>query len=98
HQRIVVAREADVHDRHAILDHPIERRGNGKGAGLALAALALKDRRGVKSGLGQEPARRGMGRVGGPDQKSADSCPMGWVGGKMAWLEEGALMQLSAGE
>jgi len=65
---------------------------------LALAALALEDIRDVESGAGQESARRGMGRIGGPDQKSSDGCAMGWIAGEMAWLEEGALMQLAAGE
>jgi hypothetical protein len=83
HQRVVVAREADVHHRHAILDHPIECRGNSKGAGLALSALTLEDGRRVEIGVGQEPARREMGRIGNPDQKAAMAVP--WAGSATAW-------------
>ena len=59
---------------------------------------AFEDARDVESGIGQEPARRGMGRIGGPDQKSGDGRAMGRIGRRMARLDEGALMQLAAGE
>ena len=69
-----------------------------KALASALSALTLEDGSGVEIGVGQEPARREMGRIGGPDQKGGDGRAMGRIGRRVARLDEGALMQLAAGE